>query len=397
VTSYARLFAITGSRSLTFWGFLARIPLGMITLSLLLIVRQHTGSLAQAALVSGANAVGAGVTGPVQGPLLDRFGISRVLAPLSLLTSACLLATLWCTEHTALPLVVMASGLAGFTRPQVTSCTRALWVRICDTETLRFTASALEGTAAPMFMLVGPLLVTGIASSFGTDAALMVAVAITLVGQLGLSVLPVSRRWQTTRDQRHRGSALKGSPPLRWLIIAIALSGVASGAVTLGLTAFAAEHHSANNTGFLFAGLAAGGLAGGVFYGGRHWPWSMHRQLAAALAMEAIGIAFLFAGTSLTGMAALAIVAGLLAAPSTACAYHLASSLAPPGALSETFSWVATVGFLGSSLGQAGGGALAGVSGSKVELLSAAAVAVSGALVATAIWGKGAEFKTQPI
>jgi MFS family permease len=365
----------------------------MITLSLLLIVRQHTGSLAEAALVSGANAVGAGITGPVQGPLLDRFGISRVVAPLCLTTSACLLATLWCAEHTSLPLVVIMSGLAGFTRPQVTSCTRALWVSLCDSESLRFTASALEGTAAPMFMLVGPLLVTGITAASGTDAALLVAVAITLAGQLGLAALPISRRWQTTRHEQRRGSALKRSAPLRWLLVAITLSGVAGGGVTLGLTAFAAEQHSAGNAGFLLAGLAMGGLVGGIVYGGRGWPWPLPRQLVGALAMEAVGIAILFAGNSLAEMTFLAVVAGLLAGPSTACAYHLASSFAPAGSLSETFSWVATVGFLGSSLGQAGGGALAAATGSKGELLSAAAAAMTGALVATTIWGKRAERK----
>jgi hypothetical protein len=241
-----------------------------------------------------------------------------------------------------------------------------------------------------MFMLIGPLLVTAITSASGTDAALLVAVGITLVGQLGLAALPISRRWQTARQQRRGGSALKRSLPLRWLIVAITFSGVASGGVTLGLTAFAAEHHAADNAGFLFAGLAVGGLAGGFFYGGRHWPWPLHRQLVGALALEAAGIVLLLLGGSLTAMAALAIVAGLLAAPSTASAYHLASSLAPPGAFSETFSWVATVGFLGSSLGQAGGGALAAAAGSKAELLSAAAVAIAGALFATAIGGKAA-------
>jgi MFS family permease len=386
VRSYARLFAIPGSRSLAFWGFLARIPLGMITLSLLLIVRQETGSLAQAALVSGINAVGAGVTGPVQGPMFDRFGISRVLIPLSLMTSGCLLATLWCVQHASLAAVMVASGLAGFTRPQVTSCTRAIWVSLCDSEALRFTASALEGTAAPVFMLVGPLLVTAILSLAGTKAALLSAVALTLVGQAGLAALPAARRWRSVRIRRGHGSALKRSPALRWLIATITLSAVAGGAVTLGLTAFAAEHRAADKAGLLFAAVAVGGLAGGIFYGGRRWPWPLNRQLAAVLVMEAAGILILCAGGSLAGMTALAVVAGLLAAPSTACAYHLASALAPSGALSETFSWVATVGFLGASLGQAAGGAVAGAAGSKAALVGAAAVALLGALVATAVW-----------
>jgi MFS family permease len=361
----------------------------MITLCLLLLVRQHTGSLAQAALVSGANAVGAGLTGPVQGPMIDRFGISRVLVPLSLATSACLLATLWCVDHTPIVLVVIVSALAGFTRPQVTSCTRALWVRLCDTDSSRFTASALEGTAAPMFMLVGPLLVTGISAAFGVQAALLSAVVITLIGQIGLACLPIARRWQSARSQRRRMSALRRSASLRWLIITIALSGVAGGAVTLGLTAFATEQHQANNAGFLFAALAVGGLAGGVVYGGHNWPWALNRQLVGVLLMEAAGIAILFGGNSVAGMTILAVEAGLLAAPSTACAYHLAASLAPEGALSETFSWVATVGFLGSSLGQAAGGALAGGIGSKAELLCAAATALLGALVALAVWSRG--------
>src|SRR3954464_8567489 len=75
---------------------LARFPIGINALALILYLRHATGSFAVAGVVAGAAravavggvvagglAAGAGVGAPVQGRLVDTFGQRRVLVPLA--------------------------------------------------------------------------------------------------------------------------------------------------------------------------------------------------------------------------------------------------------------------------------------------------------------------------
>ena len=66
----------------------ARVPMAMLSLGLLVHVRHLTGSFAAAGVVAGAFAVALGVGGPLQGGLVDRRGQTRVLLAGALVYSA---------------------------------------------------------------------------------------------------------------------------------------------------------------------------------------------------------------------------------------------------------------------------------------------------------------------
>src|SRR4051794_3785150 len=56
---------------------LARFPIGINALALILYLREQTGSYAVAGVVAGGLAAGSGIGAPVQGRLVDRFGQRR--------------------------------------------------------------------------------------------------------------------------------------------------------------------------------------------------------------------------------------------------------------------------------------------------------------------------------
>ena len=62
---------------------LARLPVGINALAIILFLRDQTGSFAIAGAVSGSLAAGSGFGAPVQGRLVDRIGARRVLLPLA--------------------------------------------------------------------------------------------------------------------------------------------------------------------------------------------------------------------------------------------------------------------------------------------------------------------------
>ena len=64
-----------------------RIPIGIFSLAIVLLVRQETDSFAQAGAASAAWALGAGLVAPLQGRLVDRFGQPAVLIPSTLLNA----------------------------------------------------------------------------------------------------------------------------------------------------------------------------------------------------------------------------------------------------------------------------------------------------------------------
>ncbi|MFF3032409.1 hypothetical protein ACFVS7_15565 [Streptomyces rubiginosohelvolus] len=71
---------------------MARTPLGVLTLALFLGIRADTGSIRIAGVVRTAGVIGLAVSDPVQGRLLDRHSLARVIEGFAVANTACLLA-----------------------------------------------------------------------------------------------------------------------------------------------------------------------------------------------------------------------------------------------------------------------------------------------------------------
>ena len=88
---YRALFAVTHVRSLVLSGLVARLPIGMVGLALLLLVRENGGSYSAAGAVSGSFFVASALGAPIAGRLVDRRGQTRILLQRALLFPALLL------------------------------------------------------------------------------------------------------------------------------------------------------------------------------------------------------------------------------------------------------------------------------------------------------------------
>jgi hypothetical protein len=82
---YARILATPHVPAMMLAAVVARLPIGIDSLAIVLFLRERTGSYAAAGIVSAAFAVGGGAGAPVEGRLIDRFGHRRVLVPLAVL------------------------------------------------------------------------------------------------------------------------------------------------------------------------------------------------------------------------------------------------------------------------------------------------------------------------
>ena len=117
---YGALFRVPHVRRLVLSGMLARLPMGMIGLALLLLVRESGGSYAAAGLVSGGYFVATAIGAPIAGRRVDRRGQARILFARgvifpALLAGVCALALF----DAPLALVGAAAAAAGALLPPI--------------------------------------------------------------------------------------------------------------------------------------------------------------------------------------------------------------------------------------------------------------------------------------
>jgi MFS family permease len=341
---------------------LARMPIGIDTLAIVLFVRAETGSFARAGLVAAAFGLGSGVTSPLQGRLIDHHGHARVMLPLAALHATSLGALVVFGLAGAPIAALVGCGLAaGATVPPVGSVVRPMLPGLLGTrDDLLPTAYALDGIAIETVFVSGPLLTAVVVSVASPAAALLVACGFALAGTLVLVTSPASRAWRPTASEHERRllGAL-ASPGVRTIVAATAPVGFALGATEVTMTAFAADHGSRAAAGAVLALWAVGSAIGGLAYGAREHALEPGARWVRLAALFPVCSLPLVAAPSIAVMAPLAIVAGLCLAPLLAAVNQLIGDVAPPGAVTEAFAWPITAIALGASGGSATAGAIA--------------------------------------
>ena len=364
---------------------LCRLPLGMTPLAVLLLVRAETGSFATAGLTTGVYAAAVALVSPLRTRMVDRSGMSLVLATSGVLHPLGLLGLLAAATAGVPVGVVVALALAsGLTFPPVAAVMRALWTSLLPDDAARRTAFSLESVLVETAFVLGPLAVA-LALTTGSAAGAVVAAALLVaVGSLGLAWSPLVRAW-TPQGQATRGLAGPlASLTLRWLLAVSALLGVAIGAVEVAVPAFADAAGSPAAGGVLIAVWSLGSVAGGLWYGGRDHGAPSEVQYPWLLGLLAVGFALPLLAAGPVSLGLLLAAGGLTIAPSTACNSALVARAAPDGTVTEAFGWSTMTVFGGVSVGTATGGALVDAAGARTGLALAAGAAVCALLVGLA-------------
>jgi MFS family permease len=384
LASYRRFLAIPGARRLLFSAVATRMPNGMLSLSIVLLLRARTGSFALAGVAVGAFALSSAAMSPLQGILVDRLGQPRVLATCAAGQSTALV-LLVLAAHLHLPsasLVVLVA-LAGALVPPSMACARALWPKITPDAATRDAAYALDAIILEAAWILGPLIVVAAVSLASPDLALLLCVAITLAGTAMLASSPHARRWHAGDDPRPRAGAVS-SRRLRRLLLSIALLGFWWGALQVGFPALAVHAGSRGAAGIMLGLVSMGGVLGGLVYGARHWRVAMDVRYAVLLLLMALLLVPLSLAHSLSAGIALSLVAGLALTPALSCQNALVGVAAPAGAVTEAFTWTTAAMFAGVAAGSTIAGGLVDAAGVGAPFAAASAALVLAAVIAAA-------------
>jgi MFS family permease len=365
----------------------ARMPIGIDALAIVLFLRERTGSYAQAGIVAAAFALGGGAGAPISGRLVDRFGQRRVLLPLALAHAAGLGALVGLGVAGAPLAALIAAAVAGGAAiPPISAVLRPLWPGLRQADPgLIPAAYALDSVLIELVFVVGPLLTALATAVLSPVAALVVGCVMVIAGTVAFAAAEPSRAWrpEPREPDRSRLGAL-ASPGVRTLVVATIPIGFCFGAMEVTLPAFSEDVASRAWAGVLIAVWSLGSAAGGLWFGARERAGHLAHWFVRLAALLPLGYLPLAAAPSLAVMLVLCVLAGLAIAPLLAVANQLIGDVAPAGALTEAYTWPITALVVGVALGNGAAGGLVEAADWRVAFLAASAGAGAGALVAFA-------------
>ncbi len=338
---YADLLRVPGGPAFSAAAFVARLPMSMVGIGLVLLVSSAGGRYALAGAVAACYALAGAVLAPQVSRQVDRRG-QRAVVPAATALSLTGLGVLVLAAQSQWPAWTLfpAAVLAGGLLPNVGSLVRARWS--------------------------------------GPGAALLGVQVFVVVG----TVLFVAQRRTEPRPVpagHGAGPSVIALPGLRALVLLMVALGGVFGSIEVVTVAFADERDRPVVAGVLLALYAAGSLVGGVGYGARQHRTPLHRQLVVLGLLTPLGTTALPFADRAVVLGALVTFSGLVVAPTLIATFALVDHIVPGERLTEGLTWATTGITLGVSLGAAAAGPVIDAVGTPAAYL---VTAVSGVLTA---------------
>lgn len=334
--SYGRLLLVPGAVRFSSAALLGRLQISMVGLGIVLLVSARTGSYGLAGILSAAYVIADAALAIVKGRLVDRLGQARVLSVgISVWGVALTLLVLGVELDWAAWTTYASAVVAGAFVPQVGSAVRARWSHVLTDRSQVGTAYALEAVLDEVVFVVGPILVTLLATLWHPVAGLLVALGTGLAGTWAYAA-------QTGTQPAPQVRPADGAPrpPMPWravvpvAVVCLAL-GALFGAAEVTTVAFSEEEGSKGLAGVLLAVWSFGSLLAGLVTGTVRWRSSLETRLrigTVAMCAAMVPLAFV---EHVALMAPVLLLGGLAIAPTLISTMMLTEQVVPRERLTE--------------------------------------------------------------
>ena len=401
---YAEIFRIPRAWRFCVAGIIGRMPMSMFGLGTVLLISAVTGRYGVAGSVAAAGSLGGAFSAPQLARLADTVGQRRVLVPVVTVFVSSVAGLILAVQLRAPDWVLFLPGMAGgATMPSLGPMARARWSVLLAGSPRLHTAFSLESVADELCYILGPALVTMLATQLHPAAGVGAAALLCLAGTLWFASLretePAVRTARPLRDREDGQSAneaalrefaarghaerrsLLPAPGLAVLIPVYVFLGAMFVSIDLSTVAFAADAGHKPLAGFILGTYALGSATGGLWYGTRHWKAPAYRRLAVTLTMTVAGVCTFWAMPNLVLLTCVIYLCGMTIAPTLIAGFSLLEAQALPGRTTEAMSWLSTgiavgvacgataVGFILDAFGARWGYAFAAGSGGASVLL----------------------------
>jgi len=342
LTPYRELLATPGGKVFSGAAFVARMPISMVGLGIVLLVVSERDRYGLAGALSATFAIVNAAAAPAISRLIDRLGQRRVLVPAVTLHAAFLsLFVLLVTVDAPIWTFYPAAAAAGCFGPSIGSLVRARWGYVLGSGSRLTTAYAYESVLDEVIFVLGPLIVTVLATKVSPPVGLLSAVLLVVAGTAALVTHRASEPPAGAGHEEGHPSALR-SPGLGALMVVMAFVGGVFGAVEISTVAFADEAGRPGLAGPLLACYAAGSAVSGLLFGTIHWNVSARRRLLLGATTMTVTVAALPFIGSLGLLAVFLFIAGVGIAPTLISGFSLVERMVPEGTVTEGLTWATT-------------------------------------------------------
>ncbi|MCI1935981.1 MAG: MFS transporter [Bifidobacteriaceae bacterium] len=412
---YLQLFKVPGAKSFSISAALARLPMSMISLGIVLAINHLYGNWTSAGTLSAVYVISAAVATPVFARLFDRYGqrvVGRVALPLSVITLAAFAASiLFRFPMGSLYVMAILMGLTQFSFGALVR-TRWTWVLRRDSENspetktkMLASAYSFESAVDELIYVIGPVLATFLATAVHPVSQLFVPLIALAIGgtvffALRSAAAPamkveevhversaeipyaptVSNETVEQEEIRHsrrhsRRSPIAlmrtmktrtalGFPGMLLVVASFTVFSMSFSAYDVCLVAMTKEQGQEYIVGVVMATMACGSLVGALIYGSRQWRGSLWVRYLLCLTILTLGfIAFTFVRGNLLVLCIMQFIIGLFVSPTFATCNMIIEDSVPGVYLTEGLSWLSTASAVGSSLGSTLAGVLIDQSG----------------------------------
>ena len=357
---YRTILSLPGAFAFSAIGWYARLPMSMLGIGIVLLVSAKTGSYGLAGTVAATSVLAAAAAAPFQARVVDRFGQGRVLPLLAGISGTALSGLIVAVQTGAqTPIPHLLAAVAGATGPLIGSYVRARWTHLLEGRPELHTAFALEALLDEVVFMVGPPVVTLLATAVHPTAGLLTAV---FTGVTGALLFANQRRTEPPANRRQSGHGAQ--PPLPWaslgpLTAASAGLGILFGAAEVVVVAVASEAGQRAMSGVLLALWATGSMLAALIVGvvkPRGTLLTRFRVHAGVLALTLVPMPFIGHLGLLGGVM---FLAGFAISPTLVALMAVIARISPATRLNEGMAWT----HAGLAAGVAAGAAVAGATG----------------------------------
>ncbi|OTA20293.1 MFS transporter [Xenorhabdus beddingii] len=378
---YSELFKPSGAIGFSLAGFMARMPLPMTGIGIIVMLSQLNGRYGLAGAVSATFVLTYALVAPQVSRLVDLYGQYRVLPIATSISVLGVLALLACTYwNTPIWTFFLCAVLAGF-MPSMSAMVRARWTAIYRGQSQLQTAYSLETVFDEISFIAGPPISVGLSVAVFPQAGPLAA---TLLLALGVCLFVMFRSTEPPVETQKvtletTGSVISISGV--WILaLLLACMGMIVGTVDIVSVAFAEQLGRPAAASIVLSVYAIGSCLAGLIFGAIKLKTPLYRLfLIGGLATALTALPFLMAN-SISGLALAVFIAGLFFAPTMIIAMALVERMVPERKLTEGLTWLLSGLNTGAALGAAAAGQFVDIYGSRggfmVSLIAGVGIAL---------------------
>ena len=356
---YREVLSLPGALRFSLTGIIARAPMSMVGISLILAVRGLYHSYALAGLLGAAQVVAFAVGAPILARLVDRYGQAQVMFPSVTISTLALIAGTIGVMNVVNPLyLAVFSIIGGATSGSLGALVRARWAYVVENPSQLQAAYAMEAAFDELVFVLGPVAATILAATVHPAAGLWVAIVIQTVGVYSFLAQTSTQPPKEPPHEGKRRESVMRNAGMIVLASTFISTGALFGAMDLSVVAFADEVDLSHLAGIVLATMSLGSLVSAVFYGSRSWSWPLWKLFITWVALLAIGVSPFLLAPNLLVLGIMMFIAGLAIAPVMTNGNTIVQRITPAARLTEGLTWMSTATTLGVSLGSALAGPL---------------------------------------